>query len=155
MALRILPLSSVHLSYIQNNLGSGTEFLRILESYFDLNICTMLDSRVQSQDERQCNIYSPLNRIFIGFSHPLSIISLVSCIHINSLQICDCPSLPLSSTPPMLFPYDLLRKTLIPTSPLSRSLVFFSIHIPKKPLLPSFSSLSPLYTQLLMLIGFL
>lgn len=155
MALSILLLSSAHLSYIQNNLGSWTELLRILESHFDL---TSLQCLIPEYNLRmKANVvYIPLlTEYFPGLSHPLSIVSLTITwaysIHINSPQICD--SFP--SAPSTLFPYDLLHETLIPTSPFSRGLIFFLSKSLKKPLLPSFPSLSPLHTHLLMLIGFL
>lgn len=159
MALSILLLSSAHLSYIQNNLGSWTELLRILESHFNLTSlqCLIPEYNLRMKDNV---VYIPLlTEYFPGLSHPLSIISLTITwayrIHINSPQICDCPSLSFPSAPSTLFPYDLLHETLIPTSPFSRVLIFFLSKSLKKPLLPSFPSLSPLHTHLLMLIGFL
>lgn len=106
MALSILLLSSAHLSYIQNNLGSWTELLRILESHFDLTSlqCLIPEYNLRMKDNV---VYIPLlTEYFPGLSHPLSIVSLTITwaysIHINSPQICD--SFP--SAPSTLFPYD-------------------------------------------------
>lgn len=118
----------------------------------------MLDSRVQSQNERQCDsrglswFLIPLeNKIPDKHPYSIRINPILSSSPSNLGQSFPIPAL--HHLPSYTVSFDFVTKAL--ALPYSSNLLFFPSESPKKLPLPSFLSSFLLHTHLLMLIGFL